>query len=172
MKSLIFCIITSFSAVAFAAGNESALAPAFDATDIQSEESFSLKDFKGKKVLLHFWAPSCTVCPAEVRRLSKLKQKLDPEKAAIVTVISFESLERSKKVVDSLDVTLPIGIDATNKIAADYGVKLLPVTFLIDEEGNFFKGPESYRFDGPKDWLNFEDLKLLRSFGFEFSPNN
>lgn len=132
-----------------------------------------LDSYRGKKILLHFWAPSCFVCPEEVQALERLQKRFGNQLSQIVTVISFERSEKSVQKVSEMKLSLPVLFDTDNTVAVLFGVKTLPETFLIDEQGKFIEisdpqEPEkkNFRLRGPRDWGSEKAISSLRQSGF------
>ncbi|MCY7945454.1 redoxin domain-containing protein [Bacillus atrophaeus] len=109
-------------------------APDFSLKALSGEET-SLSDYKGKKVLLNFWATWCHPCRKEMPAMEEL-QKEHSEIA--VVAVNFTSAEKGEKTVkqfaDSLHLTFPILIDKSG-INADYSVLTYPTTYILDEKG-------------------------------------
>lgn len=113
------------------------VAPDFTLPDINGNE-VSLSDYKGKTVLLTFWASWCPTCRAENKHLAEVYPKYKNEGFEILGV----SLDRSKtnweKAVEKDGITWPQvsdlqGVDSP--VATKYGVYATPTTFLIDSAG-------------------------------------
>lgn len=113
------------------------LAPDFTLPDIEGKE-ISLSDFKGKTVLLTFWASWCPTCRKENKHLAGLYPGYKDRGFEILAV----SLDRSKtnweKAVEKDGVHWTQlsdlqGVDS--QVATQYGVYATPTTFLIDSAG-------------------------------------
>lgn len=118
-------------------------APDFKLKNMDGEE-VKLSDFKGKKVLLNFWATWCPPCRSEIPDLEKFHQKSD------VAVIGVDSLsqERNTTVVSEFikeyDMTYPVLKDKDGLIISMYQVQSYPTSYLIDSKGrisNIAVGP-------------------------------
>ena len=113
------------------------VAPDFTLSDINGNE-VSLSDYKGKIVLLTFWASWCPTCRAENKHLAEVYPKYKNEGFQILGV----SLDRSKtnweKAVEKDRITWPQVSDlqgVESPVATKYGVYATPTTFLIDSAG-------------------------------------
>ncbi len=110
-------------------------APAFTLTD-NSGKTISLEKFRGKVVLLDFWATWCTGCKKEIPWFSEF-QKTYGRKAFVVVGVSMD--DGGWKVVKpflahtKVPYRMLLGDDATAK---RYGIDAMPDTFLIDQQGN------------------------------------
>jgi peroxiredoxin len=138
-------------------------APGFTLQDLNGK-TISLSDYKGKVVLLDFWATFCGPCLKAMPRLQKLH---DEHAAQGFSVIGIATDEGGAKVVAPVvakkKVTYPILI--SNEAAwKDYGVTALPAVFLIDRQGQIVK-----QFGGGTDHKTIEREveKLLAGRGQE-----
>ena len=112
------------------------LAPPFELVD-PSGEMISLEDFKGKAVIVNFWATWCPPCKAE---MPDLQAFYDENKEKGIVVIGVDQAENAKTVNKFLQefetvITYPIVLDTRKKVSRDYRIFGLPSTFFIDREG-------------------------------------
>lgn len=101
--------------------------------------NISLSDFKGKVVILDFWATWCAPCRVEIPGYVELQEEYVDVGLQILGV----SLDRGKKrVVEDFCgryyVNYPIFMD-NGEVAERFGVTAIPTTYIIDREGNLFK---------------------------------
>jgi peroxiredoxin len=99
-------------------------------------KSHTLSDYKGKTVLLIFFATWCPHCRAEMPSLQKLYKSWDNKKFVLLAVSLGESKEKVKDFADKNGYTFPILLDTDKKVGKNYKVRGIPVAFLIDEKGN------------------------------------
>jgi peroxiredoxin len=108
-----------------------------------------LSDYRGKVVLLNFWASWCNVCKAEKPSLSAMTQDLAQDRFVVVTLTSDYDWNAVKKVLPNgapfqvlldppADIGRPGALDDDNigAIAQSYGIQAVPESFLIDKKGN------------------------------------
>ena len=120
-------------------------APDFTVLD-QNGNQVRLSDYKGKPVVLNFWATWCPPCRAEMPDIQKLYDTYDTEgdDALIVLGIaapnmgSEQSEEGIKKFLEDNGYTYPVVMDTTGEIFNAYGIFSFPTTFMIDRDGNVF----------------------------------
>ena len=115
-------------------GKAPSLAPEFSLKTLSGEE-MSLSMYKGKTLLIDFWATWCGPCREAIPHLVHLYKTYQGQGFEIVGL----SMDKGDpKTVDhfvkSLDIPYPIAI-APEEIARAYGVNGLPTTVLIDKEG-------------------------------------
>lgn len=119
-------------------------APDFRLPDLEGRER-GLDEFRGKTILLHFWASWCEPCKAEFPALVRLSERLG-ERLAVIG-IAQDSIERALPFAKSHGARFPILIDRFGSSMRAYNVKLIPVSILIGEDGTIqaaFIGPQAY----------------------------
>lgn len=115
-----------------------AAAPDFSLEDLEGK-AVSLKDFRGKNVVLVFWATWCPDCRAEVPLLKSMDASADHDKVVFVSV----SFDRDKEVLRSyarenalpgVQLFDPVG-KKKSAVGEAYHVKWIPSLYLIDARG-------------------------------------
>lgn len=111
----------------------------------------SLEDYRGKLVLLNFWATWCAPCRHEMPMLDALQAEFGGDDFQVVPVATGRNkLMGIRKFFDEVDVTeLPILMDPKQGLAREMGVMGLPVSVLLDRDGN-----EVARLMGDADWAS------------------
>jgi peroxiredoxin len=110
------------------------LAPEFVLQDI-SGKMVSLKDYRGKVVLLDFWATWCHGCKLEIPWFAEFSRKYG-ERGVTVVGVSLDS--DGWKVISPFIKTAQIPYQivlGNDNVAKAYGIENMPDTFLIDREG-------------------------------------
>jgi thiol-disulfide isomerase/thioredoxin len=117
----------------------------------------SLADWRGKVVLLNFWAVSCVPCREEMPALNALEKELGGEDFAVVPVaFGYNHPGGLARFLTQYEIdALPVLLDPGRKLSAEMGVIAPPVTMLLDRDGN-----EVARFIGGADWAS-DDAKAL-----------
>lgn len=110
-------------------------APAFTLKDLSGQE-VSLSDFRGKVVLLDFWATWCPPCLVSVPHLNALYQTHMGD-GLVVLGISLDQGDASSlsAFIKTMKITYPVLI-GTAEVAEKYDIKPIPASFLIDRRGN------------------------------------
>ncbi len=111
-------------------------APDFTLPIFKSQDTISLRSFKGQKVLLTFWAVYCPECDRELALLQSLKSKNLPGVNIIVVFLESKPDDIEKTIArykaDRGELTLPVLVDMYKTAAHLYNVEKLPCTFFID----------------------------------------
>jgi peroxiredoxin len=95
-----------------------------------------LSGYKGKVVLLNFFATWCPYCKEEVPELIKLNKSLKDKNFVLLSVNVQESAAKVKKFVESKGINYTVLLDARGKTAGLYNVHGIPTNVLVDKRGN------------------------------------
>ncbi len=110
-------------------------APDFTVNIFGTQDSVSLRNYKGQKVLVAFWAVSCPECDRELSLLQTLKKDM-PDVNIIAVFIDSQPADIEKTVsqykTQNGDLTIPICVDMYKTTAHVYNVEKVPCTFFID----------------------------------------
>ena len=110
-------------------------APSFSIVSLTSNETVSLDDFKGKVVILDFWASWCGPCLVAMPKLSALSDSLPNDKAALLAISVDSDPRRAKRFMTKMGATYDSLIDPEGDVAGIYDLPGMPTTFVIDQEG-------------------------------------
>ena len=132
-------------------------APNFSLNDL-SGNAVSLSQQRGKTVLINFWATWCDSCKEETPALQRLHTRLGAAGLVILGVSMDEDAKAVPPFARAYGLTFPLLI-ADKKIVADYQVRSLPTSYLIDADGRVVR-----RWVGPLDEHAVENdiLALLK----------
>lgn len=119
----------------FAAVEAPRTAPSLDLRGLDGSRR-SLSDFKGKVVLLNFWATTCIHCLDELPELDRLGREYHDQGLVVVSVCFDDSTgDSARKLVRGRAPHLPVFVNPDGLARFRYDVQIMPVVYLIDAEG-------------------------------------
>lgn len=107
----------------------------FKLKDLSGNE-VSLSSFKGKNVLLNFWATWCPPCKSEMPDMEKLYQETKDSDLVILAVNIGEDRDTVKGFIDKNKYNYRILLDSDTSVSEKYTITSIPTTYLIDKDGN------------------------------------
>jgi len=135
-------------------------APEFTLADLEGK-THSLKDYRGKVVLLDFWATWCGPCRVSTPALGRLHQKLKARNFAVLSISVDDSADPVKKYVKKQNVPF-LTLMADSNVQAEYRVRAIPTFVLVDAEGVIVKIFQGFAPSMEDAWER-EILKLLKN---------
>ena len=121
-------------------------AAAFSLLDID-DNTHSLAAYKGKVVIVNFWATWCPPCRFELPAMEKAYQKLKTKDVVMLGINVGEDADVIFSFTADYPVTFPLLMDTDSKVIQAYPVIGLPTTFVIDPDGKII-----YRAVGTREW--------------------
>ena len=106
----------------------------FRLTDLDGK-SQSLSQYRGKIVLVNFWATWCKPCTTEMPAMQAMYDKLRDKGFVVLAVNELEDDAKVREHIKQYGHTFPVLMDRDNKVANQFGVFGLPVSVFIDREG-------------------------------------
>ena len=122
--------VTAFPLTTPASAEE---APRFTLEDLSGEKR-SLDEFRGKVVVLNFWASWCVPCKREFPALKELHRRLGP-RGLVVLAVAEDSRKRAAPFAAEMGLDFPVLIDRFGSVMADYNVVMLPTTVVVGRDG-------------------------------------
>ena len=101
-------------------------------------KAVSFSDFRGKPVVLNFWASWCPPCKSEMPAFEAMYQKYGKDVHFIMLNLTDgaqETVESAKAYIDSTEYTFPVYFDSDLSGAISYGISSVPQTYFVDAEG-------------------------------------
>lgn len=118
---------------------EQGLAPMFELPSvIKGEGTVSLAQFRGKPVVLNFWASWCVPCRKEMPAFQAVAERLDGQ-VAFVGVNHKDGRSGALDLLDETGVRYPTGYDPKGSVAQSFGLFGMPTTVFISPEGRILE---------------------------------
>lgn len=113
-------------------------APDFSLKDLDGK-TVKLSDYKGKVVILNFWAVWCKYCKQEMPDLNELNKELEKGNEAVILAVDVqESPDTVRSYLSSNGINLRVVLDQDGSVTGKYGVSGFPTTFIINKDGTVF----------------------------------
>ncbi len=106
----------------------------FSLTDLNGRVH-RLSDYRGKIVLVNFWATWCKPCTTEMPAMQATYDRLRDKGFVVLAVNELEDEAKVRDHVRTYGHTFPVLLDRDNRVANQFGVFGLPVSVFIDESG-------------------------------------
>ena len=137
-------------------------APDFTLEDLDGR-NHALSNYRGKVVLLNFWASWCPPCRFEMPSLERLYQSKMKQSFMVLGINQGESSENAFASLGLFKPmpTFPILLDSKSQVAKSYSVQGLPSSFLINRDGRIVMRAEGERDFSSTAMLKFIDDLLL-----------
>jgi thiol-disulfide isomerase/thioredoxin len=149
MRVLLFLILSACTSLATAqqlrpwAGG---VTPPLALQDLDGR-AHRLEDYRGKVVLINFWATWCDPCRAEMPAMNKLRASLAAHPFVVLAVNLGESEARIRRFMEQVPLDFPVLLDRDSGAAKAWKARILPVSFVVDAEGRI-----RYSALGEIDW--------------------
>ena len=130
-------------------------APDLKLKDLSGNE-VSIASFKGKTVLLNFWASWCPYCRKERAELNILHNDYKDRDLVIVSVSIDRSLEKLKRYMKEMPAEFIVLSDTEGSSAGSYEIMGLPTSYIIDS-----KGIIRHKYMGYKKWTGSSSRKII-----------
>ncbi len=132
-------------------------APELKASDLKGAPR-TLADYRGKVVLLNFWATWCPPCQREMPSLERLRTKMAGRPLEIVAISSAETPDEVNAYLSKMKLGFPVLLDTDSSNTRRWKVFALPTTFVLDAEGRV-----RHVLTGPAEWDEGEALAVAES---------
>ncbi|SHN20174.1 thiol-disulfide oxidoreductase ResA [Gracilibacillus kekensis] len=135
--ALLFAVVSNLTAEEDAVVNIGDQAPNFQLKQVatNNETAMKLSDLEGKGVMLNFWATYCEPCEREMPYMEQLYPEYK-EKGVEIVAVSVDATEIViDNFVDQYNLSFPILHDKKSQVLDAYGIRPLPTTYFIDENG-------------------------------------
>jgi thiol-disulfide isomerase/thioredoxin len=132
-------------------------APNFELATLEGD-TFKLSDYKGKKVILNFWATWCPPCKAEMPHMQKFYEE-NRDKGIEVIAVNLTNMDKGipniEQFVEEYGLTFSIPLDEEGTIGMQYQAFTIPTSYILDSDGIITK-----KIIGPMDEDMMKNLTL------------
>ena len=109
-------------------------APDFTLTTTDNHD-IQLSDYRGKKVILNFWATWCGPCRMEIQSLKSIIDKLPEHDAVLLAVNTQDSFDNAQLYAKANGLHCIIPVDPRGTVSGYYNIHGIPTTYFIDQKG-------------------------------------
>jgi len=135
-NSIIALLFSVFAASSLASsGMEGQPAPDFSLKS-STGENLRLSEYRGDVVMINFWATWCGPCRQEMPLLDALYSRYQRVGFNLLGVNIDDDSRRAMQMIEELGVDFPVLFDARKEVSKLYEVEAMPVTVIVDREGN------------------------------------
>jgi peroxiredoxin len=121
-------------------------APAFELEDVDGK-LHRLADYRGKVVLVNFWATWCEPCREEMPGMEALRASLQGRPFVVLAVNVGEGARAARGFGDKMALQFPLLLDRDTKTTRAWGARVLPASFVVGPDGRI-----RYSYLGAIDW--------------------
>ncbi|PLX60756.1 peroxiredoxin [Sedimenticola selenatireducens] len=134
-------------------------APAFTLQDTGGNR-ISLADYRGKVLVVNFWATWCPPCRREMPSLNRAAAWLKKYDVALIAINSGERADKVEKFLQEQPLDFPVLLDPDSTVSTQWKATRLPITYVVDPQGRLV-----YRALGSREWDAPELLVPIRGLG-------
>ena len=120
--------------------------PALELQDLEGR-AHRLQDYRGRVVMVSFWATWCEPCREEMPSMERLRAALDGKRFVLLAVNLAEPESRIRKFLDGMPVKFPVLLDRDAAASKAWQARMLPATYIVAPDGTI-----RYRHLGERDW--------------------
>jgi thiol-disulfide isomerase/thioredoxin len=136
--------------------------PALSLEDL-GHKVHTLQDYRGRVVLVNFWASWCAPCVVEMPGMQRLQEVMAEKPFTLLAINVEESPGTVWKFAAKVRIQFPLLLDRDGQTASDWGIDIYPTSFLIDPQGRI-----QYVAYGPREWDAPEMIQAIEKM---FSTN-
>ena len=129
--------------------------PALALTDLEGKPQ-RLEAYRGKVVLINFWATWCEPCREEMPSIGRLKASLAGRPFEVLAVNLAEPESRIRTFMEKVPMGFPVLLDRDMAASKAWNARILPSTYLIGPDGRI-----RYHYRGELDWSKESVRKLV-----------
>lgn len=131
--------------------NSPSAAPSFELEDL-SGKKVRLQDFRGRPVLLDFWATWCGPCRLSIPAVQDFYRRHQQEGLMVLGITMDDDRGDVFPFVERFKMTYPVLYAGASSVGGDYQVQGIPTFVFIDQQGQIVEKYEGFHSDMPKAW--------------------
>jgi cytochrome c biogenesis protein CcmG/thiol:disulfide interchange protein DsbE len=112
-----------------------AMAPAFTLRRLEGPGKVSLASYRGKPVVLNFWASWCQPCKSEAAVLERDWSSYESRGIVFLGVDYHDLASDARRFVSAHSLTFPMLEDGSGKVTGSYGISQVPETYVLNRKG-------------------------------------
>ena len=129
--------------------------PALELRDVEGR-LHRLADYRGKVVLVNFWATWCEPCREEMPSMNRLRASLAGQPFAVLAVNLAESDARIRRFMEQVPLEFTVLMDRDSAVAKSWQARVLPISFIVGPDGRI-----RYSVVGEIDWTQERVRKAI-----------
>ncbi len=141
-------------------------APEFLLRDM-NEKIKELDDYRGKPIIINFWATWCPPCREELPSMNRAWGKIKDEGIQMLAINIGEDEEAISSFTKNYPIDFTILLDESSEEISNWSIRGLPTTFVLDPQGHVI-----YRAVGGREWDNKKILDMVRALKTKTMPVN
>lgn len=115
-----------------------------------------LRKYRGRVVLINFWATWCEPCRDEMPSIQRLAEKMQGKPFVVLAVNVDEPEARIRRFMEQVPLPFPVLVDDGMSAAKAWNARILPSSFIVDRDGRV-----RYIVTGETDWTSPKLVKLI-----------
>jgi len=133
--SVLFIVFNITMFAAYAEEDKNQLAQDFTLKS-SSGKNIKLSELRGQVVMLNFWASWCGTCIKQFTILNKFHQQYKDKGFTVLAINIEEKSKKAARIAQKQNLKMPVLFDTYNHVSRYYSVSSIPVSILIDRDGN------------------------------------
>jgi len=129
--------------------------PALELSSLEGQAQ-RLEDYRGRVLLVNFWATWCAPCLEEMPSIERLRRSLDARRFAVLAVNVGEGASAARGFAEKMGLAFPLLLDRDMKTTRAWNARVLPASYVIGPDGKV-----AYSYLGAIDWNAPEVRKAI-----------
>jgi peroxiredoxin len=134
---------------------EGVVTPPLELDDLDGK-THRLADYRGKVVLVNFWATWCAPCRDEMPSIERLRNALGGRPFAVLAVNVGETERKAREFLEKMPLGFTILLDPGMQVSRAWGARVLPASFVLGPNGAI-----RYNYFGELDWARDDVVQTL-----------